>query len=54
VFCADFVGSVLLEDDVDAGDEFAADCAEGGAMRFALLALSIIVGVQFVIMHDGH
>jgi len=43
VFGADFIRSVLLENDVDARDEFVADRAEGSAMRFALLALAVVV-----------
>ncbi len=47
VLRAEFVRPILLERDIEAGDEFAADRAERGAMGFTLLALAGAIGLQF-------
>lgn len=38
-----------MENNIDAEQQFAADCADGGAMRFAFGAFFVAAGFQYFI-----
>ncbi len=50
----DEVGAVLLENDVNTDEQFAADCAKSGAMRLTLFAFFLVIHFQLVIVPNGH
>ena len=45
---------MLLENDIDASQELAADRANGGAMMFALIAFGLVKGLEFGFLLNSH